>query len=323
MTATDPPSTASDDQRAVYRIGAVARLTGISPNTLRIWERRYDLVDPQRTAKGGRLYSKQDIARLALIKGLVDQGDSISTVANLALETLRQRMQDRRQLVPAPIVSTQPRSVCIVGGALAVRVRQAPAIPEVVTLVGIFESLQAYQQVLPVCQSLVIEVPALDLAQLDLLLGVSRSGRAESLVIVYAFANQATRKAAREHGIELLRAPLPLDQLWRQCVVAVAPDTAPRADGDPEHQPVATRRFSDVQLAHFATTSTRIKCECPQHLADIIQTLVAFEDYSQQCQNRNQDDAALHAYLLVTTARARAILEQSLAKVAEIENIRY
>ena len=47
-----------------YRIGAVARLTGISPDTLRIWERRYDIVDPQRTPKGGRLYSQQDVTRL-------------------------------------------------------------------------------------------------------------------------------------------------------------------------------------------------------------------------------------------------------------------
>ena len=56
-----------------YRIGAVARLTGFSPDTLRIWERRYDIVEPQRTPKGGRLYSQQDVTRLTMIKTLVDQ----------------------------------------------------------------------------------------------------------------------------------------------------------------------------------------------------------------------------------------------------------
>ena len=39
-----------------FRIGAVARLTGISPDTLRVWERRYQVTEPQRSASGTRLY---------------------------------------------------------------------------------------------------------------------------------------------------------------------------------------------------------------------------------------------------------------------------
>ena len=54
-----------------YRIGKVSRLTGISADTLRIWERRYAAVVPVRTEAGGRLYSADDIARLKLIKNLV------------------------------------------------------------------------------------------------------------------------------------------------------------------------------------------------------------------------------------------------------------
>ena len=37
-------STANTESQGAYRIGAVARLTGISPDTLRIWERRYDVM---------------------------------------------------------------------------------------------------------------------------------------------------------------------------------------------------------------------------------------------------------------------------------------
>jgi len=66
-----------------YRIGAVARLTGITPDTLRIWERRYAAVSPQRSPQGGRLYSAGDLERLRLMKQLVDAGDAIGEVAGL------------------------------------------------------------------------------------------------------------------------------------------------------------------------------------------------------------------------------------------------
>ncbi|HET6228955.1 MAG TPA: MerR family transcriptional regulator [Longimicrobiaceae bacterium] len=60
--------------RMTYRIQSVARLTGIPPATLRAWERRYHLIAPDRTAKGYRLYTEQDVSMLSRIKALVDGG---------------------------------------------------------------------------------------------------------------------------------------------------------------------------------------------------------------------------------------------------------
>ena len=322
-TKSEPIIAASDDQRAVYRIGAVARLTGISPNTLRIWERRYELVDPGRTAKGGRLYSKHDIARLALIKGLVDQGDSISTVANLPLESLQQRIQERRQIANTQAPTTRPCSLCIVGGTLSVRVRQTAATPDHITLVGVFDSLAGYQRIRPECLVLVVEVPAFDASQLDGLRQIIKDGASATLVILYTFANQPTLDAARDLGIALLRTPISLDELWRLCLAASNSGASTPTANDSKPPMVAARRFSDEQLARLAASRNPVKCECPRHLADIIQTLNAFEDYSRQCENLNQDDTSLHAYLLASTARARSILEQSLAKIAEAKCIRY
>ena len=48
---------------ALYPIRAVAKLTGIPIETLRAWERRYDAVTPDRTARG-RLYSDVEVRRL-------------------------------------------------------------------------------------------------------------------------------------------------------------------------------------------------------------------------------------------------------------------
>jgi hypothetical protein len=81
------------------------------------------------------------------------------------------------------------------------------------------------------------------------------------------------------------------------------------------------RRFDDATLARIAAAPATIRCECPGHLVDLITRLNAFEAYSEQCEVLNVEDAALHAHLNATAARARALLEASLANVAEADNI--
>ena len=73
----------------VYRSGAVARLTGIPVQTLRVWERRYRIVGPRQSATGQRLYAPSDVNRLAVIKQLVDSGHAIGSIAPLGLDQLR------------------------------------------------------------------------------------------------------------------------------------------------------------------------------------------------------------------------------------------
>lgn len=55
-------------------ISAVERDTGISKDTLRIWERRYGFPTPQRDANGERTYAQSQVVRLRLIKRLLDAG---------------------------------------------------------------------------------------------------------------------------------------------------------------------------------------------------------------------------------------------------------
>ena len=78
-----PPAAGPASTAPQYRIGAVAQETGIATETLRVWERRYQVVVPGRTERGGRLYSDADLVRLRLIKELVDGGHAISRVAPL------------------------------------------------------------------------------------------------------------------------------------------------------------------------------------------------------------------------------------------------
>ncbi len=66
----------------------VSQLTGLSPDILRAWEKRYQVVSPRRGPRGSRLYSGEDVAHLRLLANLVAEGRSIGDVARL----------DRREL---------------------------------------------------------------------------------------------------------------------------------------------------------------------------------------------------------------------------------
>lgn len=58
----------------LLNISAVERETGLSKDTLRIWERRYNFPNPLRDDNGDRAYTVEQITKLRLIKRLLDQG---------------------------------------------------------------------------------------------------------------------------------------------------------------------------------------------------------------------------------------------------------
>ena len=59
---------------AVYTVRHVARMTGISADTVRMWERRYRVVEPARSEGGYRLYDDASVRRLAAMAALVAAG---------------------------------------------------------------------------------------------------------------------------------------------------------------------------------------------------------------------------------------------------------
>ncbi len=74
-----------DTQRdaAVYNIKAVTKLTGIPADTLRRWESRYQVIVPQRSESGYRLYSQRDVDTILWLKARLDEGLSISRACEL------------------------------------------------------------------------------------------------------------------------------------------------------------------------------------------------------------------------------------------------
>jgi DNA-binding transcriptional MerR regulator len=71
-----------------FTIKAVAQATGLTVETLRAWERRYEVVRPCRDASGRRTYSAADVARLRLLRTATELGHTISRLATLAEDDL-------------------------------------------------------------------------------------------------------------------------------------------------------------------------------------------------------------------------------------------
>ena len=71
-----------------YPIRTVAKLTGLTLDTLRAWERRYGAVVPERDGRG-RCYTDSHVERLRLLRGVVESGNSIGRVAGMTDAELR------------------------------------------------------------------------------------------------------------------------------------------------------------------------------------------------------------------------------------------
>ena len=73
-----------------YPLRSAAQLTGLSPELLRAWERRYRVVEPLRTPGGTRRYRASDLERLRLLRAAIEAGHRIGSLAGLSNQELEQ-----------------------------------------------------------------------------------------------------------------------------------------------------------------------------------------------------------------------------------------
>jgi DNA-binding transcriptional MerR regulator len=74
--------------RPLYSIGAVARMLGIPPATLRTWQERYGLPSPERSPGGHRLYARDQVDQLRFVMAQLDKGVSPADAHRLLAERL-------------------------------------------------------------------------------------------------------------------------------------------------------------------------------------------------------------------------------------------
>lgn len=312
-------SSAVDEPR--YRIGAVCRLTGLSQHVLRVWEKRYGVVQPSRSDTGRRLYREADISRLTLLKTLVDLGQAIGSIAELDDAELKQRIEQSAGALAAHGAAEKP-TLALIGDSL-VAMRDEYVASGIFGLIGHFSSVEDCLAERPAgrLDVAVIEWPTLQPDSAVEITSLANRLNARHLVLVYDYAPRATLQRLANNRVTPLRSPLDLAALeavvaWRFGLSARQAESADEAGGV-----APSRHFTDRELAYLAAQSPAIACECPMHLAQLITRLVHFEAYSAECESRNEQDAALHNYLYNTTSRARSMMERALVRVVELENL--
>ena len=100
---------------ARHPIRVVSRRTGLSPALLRAWEKRYGVVTPSRSEGGQRLYSDEDVHRLALLHRVVEEGRNISQVSPLTLEELEALVEEDQQERMGPPIPEPLDTVSVLG----------------------------------------------------------------------------------------------------------------------------------------------------------------------------------------------------------------
>lgn len=308
-----------------FKIGTVAKLTGLTSHNIRAWEKRHKAVVAHRLESGRRFYTQNQIDRLLNLKKCVELGSSISSVAQLSDEELHERVIELNQQF------TVGRGQC------------ANVTVNVVGTTDFSDSIAAINQVqinhcehtadlanIQYCKALtehpahllILQCPNLNDPQVNSIRELVKNAGHVETIVVYRYTNQRGLAELRELGVRTLRAPLDenslplaIDHFRAQFFLTAKTPPSDTVRQYPAHL------FTLSQLAKISDLPNTVECECPHHLVELIEGLKAFERYSGECINKNDDDAALHAKIQRTTAGARHQLELLLQEVLEAEGL--
>jgi hypothetical protein len=314
-------SNAMRDLSGYHTIGVVSRQTGIHPETLRVWEKRYQLVVPTRTDTGRRVYSDADLYRLSLVKQLVDQGYPPSGLASMPVEKLKERLAGKL-LKPKVQASPDKSSVkaLFIGSVFQSVIDDQPASADDLVLLGCHPSLSDYQGLdnpeKP--DVLVLYHPTLHEDLLGNLKDSLETSGAVGAVAVFNIASRTTISHFEENGVLCLKFPASFSEIRRACASVADLPSFGAASTEQGHK----RQFTDEQLAYLAVAKNNIACECLNHLAEIVTRISAFESYSAECSNRNPADVKTHRVLQKSSQTARSIMEDCLTYIIEMESIK-
>ena len=302
-----------------YTIGAIAKLTGLSVHNLRTWEKRYQAVVPERTPNGRRVYTEPCLARLKLLKSCVDLGATISTLAHLSDAQLKSTLAQMQTADD----SLQPISIsnaCLVGTGMvnwlfSVVERLIPGVQ-----IDVYPSLAALERDENAMgwDLMVIDQASISAMECKIMVRSIKQLNVPNTILLYRYARHQDIAYFKSLGVNVFKAPIDeseLETALRAQVLNQRPST-PRGVSRNN-----LRKFSDVELQRAAAMSTSIECECPQHLAEIIRGLVAFEVYSSQCVSKDKAGEDLHRHIHLQTGEARAVMEELLKLVLDQEGL--
>lgn len=305
----------------------MSRLTRVPAVTLRMWERRHSVVEPLRTDSGGRRYTQAHLDRLMLIKRAIDAGFAISTLAPLDDEAIEDRLSShadagRVAIQHRPVVAVlvgKPHFLDGMSSAAGTDCEVRQHVADLDQLDGGVLGEDGDLDVVIVEADLITPTFIRDLSSAQERLG------GLAAVVVYQFGTRAHRKLLESSSCTLMPGPASPDTVLTVCrsLLAMGPDADDGLQLSPLSMRVPDRLFSAGDLRLLAEQSSAVKCECPEHLATLVERLSAFEAYSAHCESVDAADEALHRMLHAVTAQSRRALEDALLKVVEHERIEW
>ncbi len=316
-------------QQPLHRIGAVSKLTGIPVSTLRVWEIRYGAFSPVQTPGKHRQFESSDVKKAGLLKRLGEVGHAIRNIAGLSnenLELLVKQAQTSSSISRAMGSGTR-LIVAVVGSGPGVRIDLEKGLAESLnasidlsdTFLDLSSALAATFKKKP--EILIVTISTLNagakaqIEQLNARYGLRRT------IVLYSYGPETLVQAMRAAGMLVRRQPISENELLDLVRSEIFIDPLRAAIATAASIVILDRKYSDEVLARVAGISTKILCECPKHVAELISQLASFEEYSQECLSNSSEDAQLHAYLKSVSGSARAMFERALEMVAQHEGI--
>lgn len=316
----------------------MARILRMPVASLRTWERRYGLTQPKLSGSGQRLYSEDDVQRLALIKQLTELGHAIGSLAKLEMAELRSvsSMHAGAQALAqgAPrveihsLAALQPWRIAVIGLGLGARLKRSALLRRLcrpLQMLGPFDTIaQAAAHVQPAdIDALLIHEPRIHAGWLPAIERAAPSLVGLPRAVLYGYASDAVCEALASAGTSLLREPQPdaVVAQWLQslAITTIAPQSADTTQGG--HRAAPSHRWDDAVLLEFASLSTTVGCECPRHVAELLMQLTHFERYSAECGKTNAGNSQLHAFLQKVAAESRSRFEVALEQIALHEGL--
>lgn len=293
-------------EQDLYRIGTVSKLTGITVECLRAWERRYGLQPAERAGKT-RYYSRDQLDQLGKVKRLIEQGHPISTVVTLSHEQLDARLTTN----PARRATARVPQIGLVGANLLI-LEQDGGDSDQIEVTGRWIDVDDFTDSRPAernaLDALVVQLPSLNL---DQLLRAQRAAPDCRLITLYQYASTQAVDEAQSRGATTLEWPLTWSELERACAT---PGGASRQAGK-----TAPRRFTDRELVDIVARARAINDDLPRHLVGLISDLNAFADFNTQRVTEAPDAAERHDRVREEVSYVRAQLERLLAEVNVLE----
>ena len=315
----------SDRKEQLYKIGAISRLTGINPVTIRVWETRYGAVEPVRTDGKQRMYSENELARLSLMKQLTDGGDSIGVIARLSLEDLEERIRERTKPGEPTGKAKNPINTVVLGHGIPLlsTVEMSSGVAPL-RLVGRYNPDDALSEEMRMVEPelLIFQTATLQPETPSRVREAVHHSGAKAALVIYAFGPK--RIVARmTNGIFLpFRAPVNAVEITLAANYLLHRQPSPGPDGESVGElEIQPRAFSESQLWQIVNQPNGIKCECPQHLSQILFSLNGFEAYMQECGSQNTEDTEVHQYLHKVAAQSRTHLESAMKRLVEHESL--